>query len=458
MKNKKVLIGCGICLLVIVLVAVLVLVLGNGKDKKEDIDKVVSTVLLEINPSIEVGLNKKQEVVEVKALNDDAKDIIAGNFKGKSWEDALKGITEKLIEHGYVEEDNVVILMNVTGEAKGEELENGIRHVLGEKNINSDVIVIDNISEEDKELAKQYNISPVKASFINTVVKENEKVSFESLIERPVRELKETKETGRFCDEGWALEGEFCVREKSRVPAVESSVCPEDSEEVNGKCYKKGKTDQEAYCKDEKLRLENNKCVGVEKVDAKATCSSGKFNSKTGKCELATYVSEGTKSCNEEIDLLLDNGKCASAHPGAHSYGDNDAPFDEATECCCGDTFRNGWCYSLPNGNYDAKVSCPSGSTAMTGDKGLGCYKVESSEPNYTCDKGTVEGTKCNVEVSKNPDHKASCREGLTLHEDRVCLDMNTPVEKKTGYACKDKNAKLVDDQCVIYESIEANQ
>ena len=456
MDKKKLIIG-GIVCLVVVLAVVLILVLGGKKkeDDKKDDNKVASTVTLDINPSLEMDLNSKKEVLDVRALNGDANAILEADLKGKSWDDALKGIADKIVEHGFADADQVVMIINVTGEAKGEELSNGIRHVFGEKNLDPDVIVIEDISEEDKELAKQYNITPAKAAYINTVTKENTNVTFEQLVEKPVKELKETKETGKYCDEGYNLEGDFCVREKERVAAIKSSVCPKDTEEVKGICYKRAETEKEPYCKNG-LTLKDGKCVGTEEVNAEAKCSEGTYNSKTGKCESSELKGEGTKTCNEEHDKLLSNGKCAAAHPGAHTYGDNDEPFDEATECCCGDTFdkSNGWCYSLPNGNYDAKVTCPSGQTAKDGK----CYEVKTSEPTYSCSKGNLNGNKCTVEVSKNPEYKASCKNGLTLHENRVCIDKNSTVEKEEGYSCKQKDSKLEGDQCVVMEIVDAKQ
>jgi len=463
--KKKLIIGCGIGLVVIIAV-VLVLVLGGKKkaDDKKDDNKVASTVTLDINPSLEMDLNSKKDVLDVRALNGDANLILEADLKGKSWDDALKGIAEKVIEHGFAQEDQVVMIINVTGEAKGEELSNGIRHVFGEKNLDPDVIVIEDISEEDKELAKQYNITPAKAAYINKVVEENTNVKFEQLVEKPVKELKETKETGKYCDEGWNLEGDFCVREKERVAAVKSSVCPKDSEEVKGVCYKRAETEQEPYCKNG-LTLKDGKCVGTEKVNAEAQCmvSQSEYNSKSGKCEASTYISAGTKACERSEDKMI-NGRCASPHMGAH-FDDPEGTIDPANECCCGDTWYpdssapgRGWCYN-ENGDRDAITKCPSGSTYKeSGTTGNGCYAVVQTDPEYKCSKGTLDGNKCTVEVSKNPEYKASCKSGLTLHENRVCIDKNSTVEKEEGYSCNQKDSKLVGDQCVLMEIVDAKQ
>ena len=455
--KKKLIIG-GVIGLVVILAIVLVLVLGHKKDEKEDNDSVVSTVTLDINPSIELGLNKKNEILEVKALNDDAKDFIDG-LKGKSWDDALNVITDKVIEKGYVSEDGrVVILLNAVGEAKGAELENGLRHVMGEKNVDPDVIIVEDITDGDKDLAKELGISPAKAAYINSITKENDKVSVEDLAKRSVSELKETKESGRFCDEGWTLEGEFCTREKTRKPATKEGVCPKDSVEVKGVCYKTADANKEEFCTNG-LTLKNGKCVGTETVAATAKCSTGEFNSKTGKCEKYEYASEGSKKCPSSEQKLLDNGRCASPHMGAH-FDDPEGTIDPATECCCGDTWypdnslpSRGWCYS-PAGNADPITTCPSGQTAKDGK----CYKVTTSDPTYSCSSGKLDGTKCIVDVSKNPNSKKVCDSGLTLFEDRVCYNKNETVEKEGGYACKDKDSKLDGDQCIIMEIKEANK
>ena len=142
---------------------------------------------------------------------------------------------------------------------------------------------------------------------------------------------------------------------------------------IEGKCYLQVATKEEPYCKDG-FTLKDGKCLGTERVNASGSCSTGTYNSKNQKCEVLTYVSEGTKKCREADDLLLSNGKCAQHHNPAHM--DPSEVTNPAEECCCGDTYQNGWCYSLPDGNYDPTTTCPSGSTLTTGEKGTACYKT----------------------------------------------------------------------------------
>ncbi len=85
---------------------------------------VASTVTLDINPSIEITLNRNDYVIGVTALNDDGIEVIDKNIKyrGLSIDEALEIIITKLNELGYVvdtsDENNVVL---VTVESNNEE-------------------------------------------------------------------------------------------------------------------------------------------------------------------------------------------------------------------------------------------------------------------------------------------------------------------------------------------------
>jgi conjugal transfer mating pair stabilization protein TraN len=236
------------------------------------------------------------------------------------------------------------------------------------------------------------------------------------------------------CDEGARLENDTCIRELIQ-PAIETKGCKEGLTESNG------------YCTG----------TLTEKTKDGYKCNSGTYNSKTGKCDNLTYVGKATKKCKEEHDIVLDNGKCAAAHPGAHSYGEP-GEVDPATECCCGDTFKNGWCYSLPNGNYDAIVSCPSGSTYTKGDKGNGCYKSTASAatPAKTCDAGyTLNGDTCTKNVKEKVIKVLKCENGYELRKTDDCFKKET-TPAKPEYRCEE-GYDLTGSDCVKVEVKELN-
>ena len=82
---------------------------------------VASTVTLELNPSIEISLNKNDYVVKVTALNDDGLEVIERDIKyrGLTIDVALEIIVERLNELGYVvdtSDENNIILITVNSD------------------------------------------------------------------------------------------------------------------------------------------------------------------------------------------------------------------------------------------------------------------------------------------------------------------------------------------------------
>ena len=448
-KNLKIILIVLVILVVAAAAILLFFKLGHN-------NKIVSIVTLDINPSIEINLNKNEEIVSTKALNSDAEEIISKDLNGKSLTDALQKITEKVIEKGYVQDGKVAILVTSKGEANNNDIKDKLEHSFNSKQVSSEVIVIEQITEADERFARQHNISAAKAAYIIELTRENQNVTMESLVSKSISEIKEMKDTGYYCNEGYTLNGDTCIKKIGEERAVDASVCPDGSVEVDNKCYKTVAAKEEQYCKSG-LQLKNGKCVGTEKVDAKAKCLVGTYNSNTGKCETTELAGEGTKKCERSEDKLLDNGRCASPHMGAH-FDDPEGTIDPATECCCGDSWvadssvpNRGWCYNM-NGDRDAVVSCPSGQTIKDGK----CYKVTTSEATYSCDSGKLEGNKCIVETSRKADTKLVCDSNSVLYQDRVCIDKSSIVEKTKGYKCETTPSKLEGTTCILYEVVDA--
>ncbi len=61
------------------IIVILLLVLGVYVYIEHINNQIMSTITLDINPSIEINLNKDNKVISVIALNEDAKDIVESN-------------------------------------------------------------------------------------------------------------------------------------------------------------------------------------------------------------------------------------------------------------------------------------------------------------------------------------------------------------------------------------------
>ena len=406
-------------------------------------NRTLSTITLDINPSIEINLTRNEKVKGIVALNEDAKEIIGGNLKGKSLDDTLNIITDNLIEKGYVnEEDLLEIVLYSEGNISNNELENKLKETLEKKKVSTNIITIDKISKEDKELAKKYNISPAKISYIKTIIQDNKNVNLEDLANKPVSELKETKETGNYCDEGYILEGNWCLREKERVSATSGEVCPRGYAEYEEKCYEETKAiESKNYICNEGFKLIDNKCVMNEVTDAFGKCNSGDYDN--GYCVRKELIGNAEEYCRltPATDILM-NHKCYGPKPTINGG------------CANNDKIINGKCVDLDS-YYESDYRCKSGDL----ENDHKCYRrVKTLPDSYYCvDNGKLNGTKCEIQEVVDAQKERVCPSGYTPIDDGSrCLNVNKSANKESGFVCEGENTRLKGNQCIIYEMIEA--
>ena len=113
--KKKILSVCAI-----VCAFAMCLPLAACSDKRDD-GAAVSFVGIDINPSIELTLDAKNKVISVSGANEDGQVLLYGEsgIIGESAEKAVEKITKLAVSLGYLDEDNSVVLTNVTSAKKG---------------------------------------------------------------------------------------------------------------------------------------------------------------------------------------------------------------------------------------------------------------------------------------------------------------------------------------------------
>ena len=405
--------------------------------------RTATTITLDINPSIEINLTRNEKVKSIVALNEDAKEIIGDNLKGKSLDDTLNIITDNLIEKGYANEDELLeIVLYSEGNISNKKLETKLKETLEKKQISSNIITIDKISKEDEELAKKYNVSPAKISYIKTIIQDNKNVNLEDLANKPVSELKETKKTGKYCDEGYTLEGDWCLKEKERISATSGEVCPRGYAEHEGKCYEEIKAiESKKYICNDGFNLVDNKCVMNEVTDSFEKCDSGDYDN--GYCVRKELIGNAEEYCRltPATDILM-NHKCYGPKPTINGG------------CLNGDKLMNGGCVDM-NSYYASDYRCKSGDL----ESDHKCYKtIKSSPDSYYCEgNAKLEGTKCIINRIEDPRKEMTCPNGtIPIDDGSRCLNLNKTVAKESGFICEGENSRLKGNQCIIYEMKEA--
>lgn len=154
---------------------------------------------LDINPSIELSLNSKEEVIDVIAKNEDAKKIIDGmDLKNVKSEVALNAIIGSLYKNGYLNDTdkNNDMLLSVSNKDKSKAAELETKYVmmlkgmLNEKKASGKILAQkDEVSKEMEELATKYNISEGKAILISKIMAKSNKLTLEQLANMNIKEL-----------------------------------------------------------------------------------------------------------------------------------------------------------------------------------------------------------------------------------------------------------------------------
>ena len=430
--------------------------------------KIVSTITLDINPSIEVGFDKDNLICSVTPLNDEAKSIINYDFMGKDLDSFISFITDKLIEEKYARDDDLLeIIVYSDGNISSNEVQNKLKDSFDKKHIDTNIIVIDSVTLEDKEVAIKNNISPAKVAYINSIINDNENISVEEFADKPVKELRDTKERGKYCDKDYTLEGDWCFKEVNRVAASTGGVCPDRYGEYKGKCYESaGILERDNLVCPKDFELVGNECIetivtkaivdsyscpkGMVKTEGeigKASYGSGPANNPV--CVDENNVTHPVTVCNlpasDPTEHMSYNGKCYWHRAPVIASG------------CPGKKQIKGFCWDEATDVY----LCPNNYNSNKRTKDDYCYKVlKGVKPvpsTYRCDneREVLDGDKCVVTNKVEAMKERYCPDGFSLIEDR-CLNLDKTTSKVNGLYCEDENAKLNGNECIIYEMKDA--
>lgn len=181
-KTKKIIIGS-------VLGCILIICISLGIFYIYKLNKVLTVLTIDINPSLKLSLNYKDDIIKAEGLNADGEILLKEeNFIGDDLEDAIEEIVELTLKKGYITEENNYILVNVEGKDIKEKVVTLINNAFREENVDCNVI-IQEINEDAKANALKYGISESKASYIEEIIKENEDISFEELKDKSINEI-----------------------------------------------------------------------------------------------------------------------------------------------------------------------------------------------------------------------------------------------------------------------------
>ncbi len=176
--------------------AAMTLLIGGAYVYNTSAQAATYTLGFDVNPSISVDLNKKEEVVDIDAKNNDAETLLEGlNLEGSTLDVAIPQIVDTLIANGYLDPQSNSILLSLEGDDTDNTLETRIieqvNSYLATQNITASVLFedIDDNDIEAQELAEKFGISVAKAKLIEEILDDDNTLTSEELAPLTINEL-----------------------------------------------------------------------------------------------------------------------------------------------------------------------------------------------------------------------------------------------------------------------------
>ena len=159
----------------------------------------VSYLSIDINPSVELGVNKFGKVVTVEGYNDDGKKILEGiDVKGVNVTDAVKSVIGSADSNGYIDSDGSTVIA-VTSETDDPSIatkiqdaaEEGVNQVLEESGKTA-VVYKENVPLSLNKEAKELGVTAGKLNLIKKLQEVDETATVEQYKDVSVKEIVRT--------------------------------------------------------------------------------------------------------------------------------------------------------------------------------------------------------------------------------------------------------------------------
>ncbi len=156
-----------------------------------------AAIYLDVNPSIELQINRFDRVVSAQASNADGQAVLAGmNLKNTDVDVALNAILGSMVKHGYLTEASGTILVSVecSNQKRADslklEISSQVEQEIGSL-IHTGTVLSQEIETDDmlEDLAEKHQITEGKAALIQKLVSKYPDMDYEYLASLSMSEL-----------------------------------------------------------------------------------------------------------------------------------------------------------------------------------------------------------------------------------------------------------------------------
>ncbi len=201
-----------------------------------------SIIDLDVNPSVELKINRAEKILSATPLNAEAEEILDGmDLKNVDLDIAVNALIGSMLKNGYVSDMKNSILISVENPnaQKSAELQQRLSSDVSnllEANSVGGAVVSQTISEDEqlKALAEKYNISLGKAALVQLLVSQDARFQFADLAALPINDITLLLSSRQNEIEGVSMSGQasssaYIGESKAKAIALEHAGLSESS-------------------------------------------------------------------------------------------------------------------------------------------------------------------------------------------------------------------------------------
>lgn len=213
--------------------ALLFVGVGMGWSQYQAERTVNTWVSLDVNPSVEIQVNRKDKVLDVVPLNQDGKTVLGEmDFSGSDLDVTVNALIGSMLRNGYLSElaNSILISVDSQDPDKGAALQSQLAEEVNQllqTDTFTGAVLSQQVTEnaEGTALAEQYGITQGKAQLILQIAAQNPNYTADDLVALSINELnllrQASSQTGQqLAATGTASDKSYIGREKAQTIAL----------------------------------------------------------------------------------------------------------------------------------------------------------------------------------------------------------------------------------------------
>ena len=120
---------------------------------------VYSVVSVDINPSVQMELNRNDKVIGLEALNDDAEKVITEEMIGQNVEDVLRQLVANSSDLGYLVDEGVLLISTVEKRNDNDDIDEFLLKLIETDDFKDFNVVLTESTVEELDEADEQNVS-----------------------------------------------------------------------------------------------------------------------------------------------------------------------------------------------------------------------------------------------------------------------------------------------------------